>query len=325
MAGLISPYDAFELVNRLKEDLTLPVHLRSHYTSGMASVSCIKAAEAGVDIIDTAISTMSLGTSHPPTETMVAVLKGTPRDTGLDLEKLSEIASYFGEVRQKYHAFESHFMGVDTNVLTFQIPGGMYSNLTSQLREQNALDKLPGVLAEVPRVRAELGYPPLVTPSSQFVGTQAALNVLVGERYKVIPKEIKAYVKGLYGKPPGPIDPEVRRLAIGDEEVIECRPADLLSPEMEKAAREAGGYAKSEEDVISYALFPQVALEYFQKREAGDFIEKEVIAAVAAALATPATTASRALAEQASGDGDRSPWKMAGRYGLAGPSAWRHG
>jgi oxaloacetate decarboxylase alpha subunit len=214
-------------------------------------------------------------------------------------------------------------VGVDTNVLTFQIPGGMYSNLTTQLRDQNALDRLPDVLAEVPRVRAELGYPPLVTPSSQFVGTQATLNVLVGERYKVIPKEIKNYVKGFYGRPPGAIDPDVQKKVIGDEEPIDCRPADLLPPEMDKAREEVGSYAKSEEDVISYALFPQVAMEFFQKRAAGDLFDKEIVAAIAGALVGPANDA-KAVAEKPGVDGDRSPWKMAGRYWLTRPSSWRH-
>ena len=274
-------------------------------------------------MIDTAISTMSLATSHPPTETMVAIFKDTPRDTGLDLAKLSKIAVYIGQARKKYHAFESQFVGVDTNVLTFQIPGGMYSNLASQLREQNALDKLPQLLEEIPRVRAELGYPPLVTPSSQFVGTQAALNVILGERYKVIPKEIKNYVKGLYGKSPGPIDPEVQKLAIGDEEIVQCRPADLLAPEMEKAAQEVGSLARSEEDVISYALFGPVAREFLEKRASGDLLEKEVIAAIAAALAPPPTNGNQPVQEQVAADSEDSGWMTARRAWLNRPS-WRN-
>ncbi|MBI2864085.1 MAG: pyruvate/oxaloacetate carboxyltransferase [Chloroflexi bacterium] len=324
MAGLITPYVASELVSKLKAKVKLPVQLHSHYTSGMASAAVIKAAEAGVDVVDTAISTMSLATSQPPTESIVATFKGTPRDTGLDLERLSKIAAYFGEVRKKYHAFESNFVGVDTNVLTFQIPGGMYSNLASQLREQNALDKMGEVLAEVPRVRAEMGYPPLVTPSSQFVGTQATLNVVAGERYKIILKEIKNYVKGLYGTPPGPVDPHVRQLAIGNEEIVECRPADLLPSELAKAATETGSLAKSEEDVISYALFPEVALDYFKKRDAGEMLDKEVVAAIAAALAPPVVSV-QPEGVAVGGDGERSPWKAAGRYMLARPSSWRHG
>jgi oxaloacetate decarboxylase alpha subunit len=323
MAGLITPYVAFELVSKLKAALTVPIHLHSHYTSGMASAACVMAAEAGVDMIDTAISTLSLATSHPATETMVAIFKDTPRDTGLDLEKLSKIAAYIGQARKKYHAFESNFVGVDTNVLTFQIPGGMYSNLASQLREQNALDKLPQLLEEIPRVRAELGYPPLVTPSSQFVGTQAALNVITGERYKVIPKEIKAYVKGLYGKSPGPIDPDVQKLVIGDKEVVQCRPADLLAPEMEKATRELGSLATCEEDVISYALFGPVAREFFEKRATGDLLEKEVVAAIAAALALPANVSQPVEEHVTAADGEDSGWMMARRSWLNRPS-WRH-
>jgi oxaloacetate decarboxylase alpha subunit len=325
MAGLISAYNAYELVSKLKTAVGLPIHLHSHSTSGMATAALVKAAEAGVDMVDTAISTMSQATSHPPTESIVAIFKDTPRDTGLDLEKLSKIASIMGETRKKYHAFESNFAGVDTNVLTFQIPGGMYSNLASQLREQGALDKLPEMLQEVPRVRAELGYPPLVTPSSQFVGTQATLNVVTGERYKVIPKEIKAYVKGLYGRPPGPIDPEVRKLVIGDEETIECRPADLLAPEMEKAARDIGDLARCEEDIISYALFGPVAREFFEKRAAGDLLEKEVVAAIAAVLVRPANGVPAATqAQETDGDHDGEAWKMARRYWLSRPVAWRH-
>ncbi|MDO8671873.1 MAG: oxaloacetate decarboxylase subunit alpha [Dehalococcoidia bacterium] len=324
MAGLLTPYAAYELVGKLKASVAVPIQLHSHYTSGMASAAVIKAAEAGVDIVDTAISTMSLATSQPPTESIVAMFKGTPRDTGLDLEKLSKIAAYFGEIRKKYHAFESNFVGVDTNVLTFQIPGGMYSNLASQLREQNALDKLAEVLAEVPRVRAEMGYPPLVTPSSQFVGTQATLNVVAGERYKIIISEIKNYVKGLYGTPPGPLDPQVVKLAIGDEEIVKCRPADLLKPEMEKAAAEIGSLAQSEEDILSYALFPQVARDFFKKREAGEVHENEIIAAIAAVLAAPADSVQTTVTTVGE-NGGRSPWRAAGRYMLARPSSWRHG
>ncbi|HEX9115091.1 MAG TPA: pyruvate/oxaloacetate carboxyltransferase [Anaerolineae bacterium] len=323
MAGLISPYVAYDLVSKLKAAVPLPIHLHSHSTSGMATSALVKAAEAGVDIVDTAISTLSLATSHPPTETMVAIFQDSSRDTGLDLEKLTAIAEYFGEIRKKYHAFESNFVGVDTNVLTVQIPGGMYSNLASQLRDQNALDRLPDVMKEIPRVRAELGYPPLVTPSSQFVGTQATLNVLVGERYKVVPKEIKAYVKGLYGKAPGTIDPLVQKLVIGDEPVVECRPADLLAPEMEKAASEIGDLARNEEDVISFALFGQVARDFLVRREAGDLVEKELIAAIAAALA-PEENAGPVVAPHLPNEDDGRSWVSARRAWLATPS-WRHG
>ena len=218
----------------------------------MAAV--LKAVEAGVDIVDTAISSLAMVTSQPPTETLVRILKESPRDSGLDLDLLAEISRYFAEVRTRYAAFESGISGVDINVLQFQIPGGMLSNLVSQLREQGAEDRYDEVLAEVPRVREEMGYPPLVTPSSQIVGTQATLNVLLGERYKVIPAEVKNYVRGYYGRPPAPIDPELKRRAIGDEEPIDRRPADLIPPGMEQARAEIGDLAESEEDVISYAM-----------------------------------------------------------------------
>ena len=267
MAGLITPYVAYELVKRLKAEVDLPIHLHSHCTSGMATAALIKAAEAGVDMVDTAISSLSGLTSHPPTESIVSSLQDTPRDTGLDLNLLAEIAAYFAEVRKRYKAFESGLMGVDVRVLRYQIPGGMLSNLVSQLREQNAEDRYEDVLAEVPRVRAELGYPPLVTPSSQLVGTQATLNVLLGERYKIIPKEVKNYVKGFYGRTPAPIASEVKRLAIGDEEPINCRPADLIPSGYGKAVAEIGRMARSEEDILSYALFPQVARDFLQRRK----------------------------------------------------------
>jgi pyruvate carboxylase subunit B len=321
MAGLISPPAAFELVSKLKAALPLPVQLHSHSTSGMATAACIRAADAGVDGVDAAVSTMSMSTSLPPAETLIASLEGTPRETGIDIRKLGPVATYFGEVRKKYHAFESNFVGVDTNVLAFQIPGGMFSNLASQLREQGAGDKMAQVLEEVPRVRAELGYPPLVTPSSQFVGTQATLNVLVGERYKMIPKEIKAYVMGLYGKPPGPVDPEVQRLAIGDEPVIDCRPADLLAPELGKAEAEIASLAHGEEDVISYALFGKVARDFFEKRASGDLLEKEVVAAIAAALAPAARPQEAAFVQATDGD-DGASWVADRRSWERG--AWRN-
>ncbi len=284
MAGLITPYAAYELVRRLKAEIGLPIHFHSHTTSGMATAALLKAVEAGVDIVDTAISSLSMGTSHSPTESVVAMLQGTERDTGLDLNLLAEIAEYFAEVRRKYARFESGFFGVDVGVLQYQIPGGMLSNLVSQLRSQKAEDKYPQVLAEVPRVRAELGYPPLVTPSSQIVGTQATLNVVLGERYKIIPEEVKNYVRGYYGRPPAPIDPEVKRKIIGDEEPIDCRPADLLPPGMPKAWEEIGTIARSEEDVISYALFPQIARPFLERRARGSDGKEPVAAAIAGML-----------------------------------------
>lgn len=284
MAGLITPYAAYELVRRLKAEIGLPVHFHSHTTSGMATAALLKAVEAGVDIVDTAISSLSMSTSHSPTEAVVAMLQGTERDTGLDLNLLAEIAEYFAEVRRKYARFESGFFGVDVGVLQYQIPGGMLSNLVSQLRAQKAEDKYPQVLAEVPRVRAELGYPPLVTPSSQIVGTQATLNVVLGERYKIVPEEVKNYVRGYYGRPPAPIDPEVKRKIIGDEEPIDCRPADLLPPGMPKAWEEIGSIARSEEDVISYALFPQIARPFLERRARGSDGKEPVAAAIAGML-----------------------------------------
>ena len=265
MAGLLTPYSAYELVKKLKEEISVPIQLHSHYTSGMASMVYLKAIEAGVDVIDTAMSPFAMGTSQPPTETMVAVLKETPYDTGLNMGILTEIADYFKKLRSNYK-IDSIVTMVDTAVLNYQIPGGMLSNLTSQLKEQNALHKLPEVLKEVPRVREDLGYPPLVTPTSQIVGTQAVINVMTGERYKVVINEVKNYVKGLYGRPPAPINPDLKKKIIGDEEMIDCRPADLLEPELEKAQKAIAYYQEKEEDVLTYALFPQIAIKFFQDR-----------------------------------------------------------
>lgn len=266
MAGLISPFDAYELISLMKARVNIPIQLHCHYTSGMASMAYLKAVEAGVDAIDTAISPLSLGTSQPATETMVAALKGTPYDTGLDLIKLSEIAEYFREVRKHYVEFDVTANTVDANVLMYQIPGGMISNFISQLAQQNALDKLNQVLEEVPKVREDFGYPPLVTPSSQIVGTQAVLNVIGGGRYKMVTNEVKAYMKGLYGQPPAPMNEEVRKKIIGKEEPITCRPADLLEPQLEKAREEIAQYVEKEEDVLSYIMFPQVAKKFFEDR-----------------------------------------------------------
>lgn len=275
MAGLLAPLAAFDLISKVKRAVSVPVHLHCHDTSGMALATCLKAVEAGVDIVDAAISSMASGTSQPPTETLVAVLQTSRFDAGLDLSMLAEIADYFRETRKKYQVFETGHTGVDPAVLLYQIPGGMTSNLASQLKEQKALDRMKQVLEEVIRVREELGYPPLVTPTSQIVGTQATLNILTGERYKVITSETKNYLKGLYGKPPAPINEEIRRKAIGDEEFNERRPADLLSPEMSKLKKELGDKARSVEDVLSYALFPKVALEFFVLREKGEIGKPE--------------------------------------------------
>jgi oxaloacetate decarboxylase alpha subunit len=285
MGGLISPTAAADLVTRLKAVTDVPISLHSHYTSGMASMAYFKAAEAGVGIVDCAISSMSLGTSQPPTESIVAAMDGTPRATGLDLAKLSAIGKYFATVRKGYAHLEMRSYGVDTNVLQFQVPGGMISNLVNQLREQGQEDKLPEVLKEIPRVRADLGFPPLVTPSSQICGSQAVLNVLTGERYKMVPKEVRNIVKGMYGRTPAPIAPAFVKQILGDETPITCRPADELGPEMEKAKAEIGGLAKSEEDVISYVLFPQVAKEFLANRgKPPASLSKDQLAAIAVAV-----------------------------------------
>ncbi len=308
MAGLLSPYVASELVGRLKAEVQVPIQLHTHYTSGMAMAAVLKAIEAGVDIVDTAISSLAMVTSQPPTEPLVRILQESPRDTGLDLDLLIEISNYFAEVRKKYAAFESGLKGVDVRVLQFQIPGGMLSNLVSQLREQGAEDRYAEVLEEVPRVREEMGFPPLVTPSSQLVGTQATLNVILGERYKVIPAEIKNYLRGYYGRPPAPVDPEIRQKAIGDEVPIDCRPADLIPPGMEQARAEIGDLARSEEDVLSYALFPQVARPFLERRSSGDGGREALVAAVAALVVQQYESKPAAFAEKAGIAS--SPWKM---------------
>ena len=267
MAGLLTPSATVELVRGLKETIDVPLHLHSHATSGMADMCQMKAIENGCHHIDTAISAFSNGASHPPTETMVAAFKGTESDTGLNLELLQEIGMYFHEVRKKYHQFESEFAGLDTRVQVNQVPGGMISNLYSQLREQGALHHMNDVLKEIPKVRADLGYPPLVTPTSQIVGTQAVLNVVTGDRYKTITNEVKLYLQGRYGKAPGKINPQVRQQAIGNEDVIECRPADLLEDEMYKLTTEIGELAETVEDVLIYAMFPDLGEDFLQQRK----------------------------------------------------------
>ncbi len=268
-AGILSPIEAFELVKKLKRKVSLPIHLHTHDTIGMGVATTLKAIEAGVDIVDTAISSMAAGASQPPVETICNILKGTPYDPFFNFIVLGEIAEHFKNIRKKYRAYESEYTSIDPNAMIYQIPGGMISNLVNQLKEQNAVEKMEEVMNEVPKVRIDFGYPPLITPISQIVGTQAALNVLSGERYKLITIETKNYLKGLYGTPPVNIDEELRRKILGNEEIITVRPADILSPELEKARIELGDKAKSEEDILSYALFPKIFLNYLESKEKG--------------------------------------------------------
>jgi oxaloacetate decarboxylase (Na+ extruding) subunit alpha len=273
MAGLLKPYDAYDLIKAIKETVKIPVQLHTHYTSGVASMTYIKAIEAGVDVVDTAISPMALGTSQPATEPLVASLQGTEYDSGLDLVKLSEIAEYFRPMKEAWienGLLDTKMMSVDVNALIYQVPGGMLSNLVSQLKQANALDKYDEVLREVPRVREDFGFPPLVTPSSQIVGTQAVFNVLMGERYKMVPKESKGIVKGEYGKTPAPISEEITRKILGDESPITCRPADLIEPELDKIREQVKDMMIQEEDVLTYALLPQVADKFFKLRNSGE-------------------------------------------------------
>ena len=274
MAGLLLPKPAYDLVKAIKEEVNVPIEVHSHYTSGVASMTYLKAIEAGADIIDTDMSPLSMGTAQPATEVMVASLQGTDYDTNLNLSALKEITDYFKPIREddiKSGLLNTKMLGVDISTLIYQVPGGMLSNLVSQLKNANAEDKYDAVLAEIPKVRADLGYPPLVTPSSQIVGTQAVLNVLMGERYKMVPKETKDIVRGMYGQTPVPISEEIRKKIIGDEEPITCRPADLIEPEMAKFEAEMKDYKQQEEDVLSYALFPQQAMDYFKFRQAQKF------------------------------------------------------
>lgn len=277
MAGLLKPQATAELVTALRAAVNLPIHLHSHSTSGLSAMSLMKGVEAGATIIDTCNSSFGEGASHPSTESFVAALQGTEYDTGLDLQALQEITAYFREVRKKYWQFESEFTGVDTRVLVNQVPGGMISNLSNQLKEQGALNRMDEVLAEIPRVRKDLGYPPLVTPTSQIVGTQAVLNVMTGDRYKSITNEVKNYLRGHYGKSPAAVDESIKQKAVGNEEIISCRPADLLEPEMDKLAAEAELFAKSQEDVLTYAMFPDIGKTYLQERNAGSAVPEALL------------------------------------------------
>ena len=269
MAALLTPYRTESLVKAIKAEVDLPLQLHTHYTSGLASMCILKAVEAGADMIDTAISPLALGTSHAPTESMVAAFMGTEYDTGIDLKALTEIRAYFMTLRQKYldsGLLDPKMLATDANALIYQVPGGMLSNLLSQLKQAGKEDQLTDVLEEVPRVRKDSGYPPLVTPTSQIVGTQAVFNVITGERYKMCTKEFKDLVAGKYGTTPMPIDPEFRKSIIGDMTPVDCRPADLLEPELEKLRAEIPQYIEREEDVLSYAQFPKVAVDFFNKR-----------------------------------------------------------
>ena len=275
MAGILTPYMAFELVSRLKSSLAIPIHMQCHATAGLSTAAILKAVEAGIDNVDTAISSLSMTYGHSPTESVVAIFQGTERDTGLDLELLEEIAAYFREVRKKYAKFEGTLRGVDSRILVAQVPGGMLTNMEGQLKEQGALDKFDDVLAEIPRVREDLGFIPLVTPTSQIVGTQAVINVLMGERYKSITKETAGVLKGEYGAAPAPFNAELQARVLDGAEVITCRPADLLQPEMDRLTSELNGIAQEKgiklavdsiDDVLTYALFPQIGLKFLENR-----------------------------------------------------------
>ena len=269
MAGLLTPYGTYDLVKALKETVKVPIQVHSHYTSGLASMVLMKAVEAGADVVDTALSPLAMGTSHPATESMVAAFSGTEYDTGLDIEKIDEISKHFAAVKEEYLAsglLSTKVMGVDAKALIYQVPGGMLSNLVSQLKQAGKEEKLTEVLEEVPKVRADCGYPPLVTPSSQIVGTQAVYNVIMGERYKMVTNEFKGLVRGEYGHTPLPINDEFRKKIIGDDEPIDCRPADKIEPELDKLREDVKPWAEQDEDVLSYAQFGQVAVKFFEQR-----------------------------------------------------------
>lgn len=301
MAGLLAPYTAFELISELKKTISIPVHMQCHATTGLSTATYIKAVEAGIDNLDTAISSMSLTYGHTPTETMVAMLEGTDRATGLNIELLEEIASYFREVRKKYARFEGALRGIDSRILVAQVPGGMLTNLENQLREQKATDRLDEVLAEIPRVREDLGFIPLVTPTSQIVGTQAVLNVLGGERYKNITKETEGVLKGEYGATPAAVNADLQKKVLAGKHPITCRPADLLSPEYERLHAELAELAKDKgfqllndiDDTLTYALFPQPALKFFQNRNNPDAFEPAPQATPSGSESGPVNQASR--------------------------------
>lgn len=308
MAGLLKPYEGFELVSKLKATCDIPIHMQCHATTGLSTATALKCVEAGIDNIDTAISSMSMTYGHSPTESLVAMLQGHDRDTGLDLEILEDIASYFREVRKKYAQFEGSLRGVDSRILTAQVPGGMLTNMENQLRDQNASDKFDEVLAEIPRVREDLGYLPLVTPTSQIVGTQAVLNVLTGERFKSISKETQGVLKGEYGATPAPVNKELQARVLDGAEAITCRPADLLEPEMDKLSAELKSLAAEKglslaagerevDDVLTYALFPQIGLKFLENRNNPDAFEPAPTLADAQAATAPAKNKASAGSE----------------------------
>ncbi|MCW4020066.1 MAG: pyruvate carboxylase subunit B, partial [Candidatus Bathyarchaeota archaeon] len=333
MAGMLAPQDAYELVAALKGEVGLPVHLHCHSTSGMALATYLRACDAGADVIDTAFSPLAWGTSQPPVESVAAALKGTPYDPGFDMDLLNEIAGYFRELREKHYdplkLINPKSERIDPSIIIHQIPGGMFSNLLEQLKEQNALERLKEVLEEVPKVRKELGYPPLVTPTSQLVGIQAVFNVISGKRYSTVPNEVKDYVRGLYGKPPAPINEEVKKKVIGKEKPITCRPADLLEPLLDKIPDDVKPYIEGDEDKITYALFPKAALDFFKKRKTKRektktgipperIRELEEVAAFSVAVATylRSLTGVKALIPARAKE-TVSPWVLAGRQSLA--------
>ena len=286
MAGLLTPYATFELVKALRAAINVPIHLHSHSTSGLSGMCFLKAVEAGATMLDTCNSSFGEGASHSSTESIVAALQGTPYDTGLDLAAIQEVTAYFTEVRKKYWQFESAHTGVDTRVLVNHVPGGMISNLSNQLKELDALSRMDEVLDEIPRVREDMGYPPLVTPTSQIVGTQAVLNVLTGARYKSVTNEVKNYFLGQYGKAPGKVNEQIKKIAVGDAEVMTCRPADVLENEMNRLKSESENFAKSEEDVLTYAMFPDIGMTFLQERNANTLKPEPLLPKEAATTST---------------------------------------
>ena len=308
MAGLLNPYTAFELVSRLKAETNMPVHMHCHATTGLSTATILKAAEAGIDNVDTSISSMAMTYGHSPTESVVSIFEGSDRDTGLDIIALEEVAAYFREVRKKYAKWEGSLKGVDSRILVAQVPGGMLTNMESQLKEQGAADRLDEVLDEIPRVREDLGFIPLVTPTSQIVGTQAVLNILTGERYKTITKETAGVLKGEYGAAMAPFNQELQMRVLDGAQAITCRPADLIEDELEKLTTELRGLAKEKniklapgereiDDVLTYALFPQVGLKFLQNRDNPDAFEPVPTLESAAASAAPKTNVAAAAAE----------------------------